>query len=197
MDPSEKKVEISSYQKGINRLFEHQDQFEGAIMEYILGVNSKYGSNMFPTPQIAKILLDKLHFKKTQFPIIHKIVRTILANWEQHGWVEYITTTKSGRNRRTKFIYRFSPENLQLIKGRLIGSSITQIEDEILGSEEPVKDMMRSREAILQKWTDEINDILNEIDAGEAEPEDQLEYDTIEDAEPDVAEDNPDEDEHE
>ena len=56
---------------------------------------------------------------------------------------------------------------------------------------------MRSREAILQKWTDEINDILNEIDAGEAEPEDQLEYDTIEDAEPDVAEDNPDEDEHE
>jgi DNA-binding PadR family transcriptional regulator len=174
---------ISSYQKGINRLFEHQDRFERVIIEYILSVNSKYGSNMFPTPQIAKIMLDKLQFKKTQFPIIHKIVRTILENWEKQGWVEYVTTTKSGRNRRTKFIYRFSPENLEVLKGRFIGSSITAIEQDM---DIPTdKDMLRSREEILRRWTDQIHDIVTGLESEDVEEDDDLDPDDIEDSDED------------
>jgi DNA-binding PadR family transcriptional regulator len=166
-----KKSELSSYQKGINRLFEHREKFERVIIEYILFVNSTYGSNMFPTPQIAKIMVDKLQFKKTQFPIIHKIVREILNEWEQNGWVEYVTTTKSGRNRRTKFIYRFTPENLELLKGRFIGTSIRDIELERPHDEAPLKDTLKSRERILQQWIDDINEVINNIEPDKEEIE--------------------------
>ena len=77
---------------------------------------------MFPTPQIAKILLEKLKMKKTQFPILHKIIRTILSEWESQGICEYVTTTKSGRNRRTKYVYKFNPDNIEFLKGRFITS---------------------------------------------------------------------------
>lgn len=165
---------ISSYQKGINRLLENKAEFEKLIIEYLLFVNSKYRSNMFPTPQIAKILLEKLNMKKTQFPIIHKIVRTILEEWTKHGWCEYVSTTKSGRNRRTKFIYKFNPENMQFLKGRFISSSITEIEHDIVGDGQKAHaDTMMTRDAILDDWVNKVHDLIDEIDAEAAEPEDK------------------------
>ena len=112
--------------------------FEHLIIEYLLMVNSKYRSNMFPTPQIAKILLEKLKMKKTQFPILHKIIRTILSEWESQGICEYVTTTKSGRNRRTKYVYKFNPDNIEFLKGRFITSSINEIETGILNDESEI-----------------------------------------------------------
>jgi len=165
---------ISSYQKGINRLLENKAEFEKLIIEYLLFVNSKYRSNMFPTPQIAKILLDKLQMKKTQFPIIHKIVRTLLEEWEKRGWCEYVSTTKSGRNRRTKFIYKFNPENMQFLKGRFISSSISDIENDIVeGAEREHADTMKTRDAILEDWVNKVQDLMDKIDVEAAEPEDK------------------------
>lgn len=164
----------SSYQKGIDRLLLNKGNFEALIIEYLLTVNSKYRSNMFPTPQIAKILLDKLKMKKTQFPILHKIVRTILADWEKQNCCEYVTTTKSGRNRRTKFIYRFNPDQIQFLKGRFITSSINQIEQEIVSeNKEPLEDILKSRENILEDWLANVKDDMEEIDVDEAEPVDK------------------------
>lgn len=175
-----KNSELSSYQKGINRLFEHREKFERVIIEYILFVNSTYGSNMFPTPQIAKIMVDKLQFKKTQFPIIHKIVREILNEWEKNGWVEYVTTTKSGRNRRTKFIYRFTPENLELLKGRYIGTSIRDIETDRPHDDAPLKDTLKTRERILQQWIDNINEVISDIEPEKEEIEEYGEESDVE-----------------
>ena len=164
--------ELSSYQKGINRLLQHQDKFEALIIEYLLSVNSKYNSNMFPTTQIAKVLLAKLEMKKTQFPILHKIIRTIMNDWNDNGWCEYVTTTKSGRNRRTKFIYSFSSENFQFLKGRFISSSITKIEEELLGNpDDKMNDAMKSRDLILEGWMSKIEDMMNEIEFSEEDIE--------------------------
>jgi hypothetical protein len=172
---------VSSYQKGINRLLEHKSNFETLIIDYLLAVNSKYRSNMFPTPQIAKILLEKLKMKKTQFPILHKIVRTLLADWEKQGLCEYVTTTKSGRNRRTKFIYRFTPDNFQYLKGRYISSSIDAIEQHPPEHEERlVFDTMKTREAILDDRLNEIRETMEDLDTTDADPED---VDAWEDAE--------------
>ena len=55
MSQKKTKPKISSYQKGINKLLEEKGKFEYLIIEYVLSVNSKYNSSMFPTPQIAKI----------------------------------------------------------------------------------------------------------------------------------------------
>jgi len=176
----------SSYQKGIDRLLLNKANFESLIIEYLLTVNSKYRSNMFPTPQIAKILLDKLKMKKTQFPILHKIVRTILAEWEKQNFCEYITTTKSGRNRRTKFIYRFNPDQIQFLKGRFITSSINQIEQEITNeNKEPLEDILKSRENILEDWLASVKDEMEDMDVQEAESVDK---EALTDSETDIAE---------
>ena len=63
-EEEDQNLKESSYQKGINRLLEQKAMFEHLIIEYLLMVNSKYRSNMFPTPQIAKIFLEKLKMEK-------------------------------------------------------------------------------------------------------------------------------------
>jgi hypothetical protein len=58
---------ISSYQKGIeNLLDQNREEFENIIAEYIIGVHNKYFSNMFPSTQICKVLLDRLDKKKSK-----------------------------------------------------------------------------------------------------------------------------------
>ncbi len=161
---------VSSYQKGINNLLDHREDFEMLISEYLLSVNSKYRSNMFPTPQIAKVLLGKLKLKKTKFAIIHKIVRIILKDWETHGWCSYVTTTKSGRNRKNKVVYQFSPKNFQFLKGKFISGSISEIENdpsEANDNQAPVREAMKTREIIFEDWTYEIQDLLNKVDEKE------------------------------
>jgi hypothetical protein len=173
---------ISSYQKGLNRLLEHKEKFEKIIIEYLVSVNSKYNSNMFPTPQIAKIMLSKLVMKKTQFPILHKVVRTILADWKDLGWCEYVTTTKSGRNRRTKIIYKFSKENFDFLKGKLISSSILEIEGEIKGDPNAPHDkIMKSRDNIVDDWMYEVQNEIDAIDFDNAEIEDVDKIENIDD----------------
>jgi len=172
---------VSSYQKGIRKIMGHKSDFEMLISEYLLSVNSKYKSNMFPTPQIAKVLVSKLKVKKTKFPIIHKIVRMILKEWCDNGWCEFVSTTRSGKNRKNKYVYKFSPENFKFLKGKFITGSINEIEmsgkegkekshhdntpniGEIEG-DIPIKDAMKSREIIFEDWIFEIQDLINDVD---------------------------------
>ena len=165
---------LSSYQKGINRLLQHQEKFERLILEYLLSVNSKYNSNMFPTPQVAKVLLSKLKMKKTQFPILHKIVRTIIGEWQEHGWCKFVSTSRSTKNRRTKSVYSFTPENIQFLKGRYISSSISKIEDEIQADPNvSVDNTMKTREVIMDDWEYKIREMLDDINVDEADEEDR------------------------
>ena len=161
--------ETSSFQKGIDRLLERKAFFEREIIEYLISVNSKYNSNIFPSTQIAKILLGNLKMKKTQYPIIHKVVREILNNWKENGLAELVTTAHSGRNKRTKKIYQFSPENLQQLKGRIINSSIEDMEKG--EKDRKLVQTMRTRKEILQDLGFKIDDFIENVMEGSSEME--------------------------
>ncbi len=97
------------------------------ILEYITKVNSNWKSNVFTSARLAKIALERLGDKSTRFPIIHCIVRKTLGNLAEKGFCTYLTTTKLGRCRKTKDVYKFNPSGMRWIKQRIIEQSIKGI----------------------------------------------------------------------
>ncbi len=155
--------EKSSFIKGIDKLLENSAIFEREIIDYILSVNSKFHSNTFPTTQLAKILMNKLKFKQTQYPIIHKVIREIFKKWEAEDLCKYISTSKAGRNRRTKDIYKFTEEQINVLKAKLIETSIAEISDETLDPKKDVQQML-SREEILKRIEEQAEFLMTEMD---------------------------------
>ena len=97
------------------------------ILEYITKVNSNWHSNVFTSARLAKIALEQLGDRSTRFPIIHSIVRKTLGNLAEKGFCTYLTTTKLGRCRKTKDVYKFNPSGIKWIKHRIIEESIKEI----------------------------------------------------------------------
>ncbi len=163
----------SSYDKGVEKMLAYSKDFEDIILEYICRVNAKFYSNVFPSTQLAKIIMNKLQAKKTSFPIIHKIVREILKRWEEKEVCEHVRTTKYSKSRsKTKEIYKFPDVGLAELKKRLISSSIDLIE-----KEDPVKfcegNVMKTREEILDGFQREIDgffDFMEEEESEKGEP---------------------------
>lgn len=188
--------EKSSYLKGIDRLLENSDMFEREIIDYILSVNSKFHSNTFPTTQLAKILLEQLKFKQTQYPIIHKVIREIFKKWADEDICTYVSTAKAGRNRRTKDIYKFNEDQIKILKGKLIESSIEDIQDDSVDPKKEIQ-QMKTREEILRRFHEHADNIISEILDGDFEDfdlddnfDDDEEFDEDEDDDEDDDEDN-------
>ncbi|MFX0097930.1 MAG: hypothetical protein ACFE7E_09245 [Candidatus Hodarchaeota archaeon] len=97
------------------------------VLEYITKVNSNWHSNVFTSARLAKITLERLGDKSTRFPIIHSIIRKTLQNLAERGFCTYMTTTKLGRCRKTKDVYKFNPSGIRWIKQRIIEQSIKGI----------------------------------------------------------------------
>lgn len=154
----------SSYSRGIENLLKNSRKFENIMMEYIIRTNSRYFSNVFPSTQLAKVVLDKLDEKKTKFPIIHKIIREILKQWEKNNLCIHVTTTKYSKSRtKTKEVYRFHQGGLNELKKEIISASIERIEEGMDKTEIPT-DSLKTREDILEGFQTEIEDFFRAIE---------------------------------
>lgn len=152
---SDKKT--SSYQKGIEKLLEKKEGFEWIIASYLINTHNKFKSNVFPTTQIAKIVMNKMGKKKTQYPILHKIVREIFKIWTDEEICE-IARQKRRESKKTKMIYRITDYGFTVLKTKVIEFSIQNIEGSISTEFEP---STRTREEILGDY---LQDILDELD---------------------------------
>ncbi|MHA1819246.1 MAG: hypothetical protein ACTSU2_13390 [Promethearchaeota archaeon] len=158
---------VSSYQKGINRLMENRAGFEWIIANYLIDTRNKFKSEVFPTTQIAKIVVDKMGKKKTQYSIIHKVVREILNLWAQQGICELIDNT-SKNTKKTKRIYKFTPEGFSILKARVINFNIENIKGNISEDFEP---KTRTREEILKDY---LQTLLDEFEDAVYSDEDYI-----------------------
>lgn len=150
---------ISSYQKGIENLLDHnREEFENIIAEYIIGVHNKYFSNMFPSTQICKVLLDRLDKKKSKFSIFHKIVREILNNWKNKDLCEIVSQKK---RHSIKTVVKFGDEGLNHLKQKVLDFSIKKIEDEIeIRHTEEEEKVLKTREKIIEDMEYKIRDLF-------------------------------------
>lgn len=150
--------DLSSYQKGIQNLFEkYREQFETIISEYILEVHNKYYSNMFPSTQICKILIDKLDKKRSKFSIFHKIVRKILKNWVNTDICEVVSKSKG---HSVKTVVKFDDQGFKMLKQKIIDFSIKKIQEDLEIEVEAV-DSLKSRDKIIEDLEYDIKDLFN------------------------------------
>ncbi|MHA1264237.1 MAG: hypothetical protein ACTSRS_03300 [Candidatus Helarchaeota archaeon] len=123
--------QLSSFEKGIMRRLEKERKLlEWLMAEYIIGVNSKWHSDNFPSTQLAKVVLNVTNRSRREFSSIHRIIREILKDWEENrGFCRYITTTKYAHCRRTKNIYHFPSDGLKKMKELIIDKHIDFIKN--------------------------------------------------------------------
>ncbi|MHA1276699.1 MAG: hypothetical protein ACTSQI_08850 [Candidatus Helarchaeota archaeon] len=81
---------------------------EAIMKDCISEINFKWSSNVFTSSTITKIILKKLELPKTQFRIIHRIVRDIFKKWEEKSYCEHIETTHYAHCKKTKMIIQFN-----------------------------------------------------------------------------------------
>ncbi|MHA1357853.1 MAG: hypothetical protein ACTSQI_03120 [Candidatus Helarchaeota archaeon] len=128
MDENNKK--LSSFDKGIKkRLSKERPVIEWLMGEYIIGVNSKWHSDNFPSTQLTKVVLSITRRSKKDFSSTHRLIREILKDWESSGYCTYITTTKYAHCRKTKMIYHFPADGLKKIKEMIIDRHIEFIKN--------------------------------------------------------------------
>jgi hypothetical protein len=161
------KIPLSSFEKGIKkRLSREKQAIEWIIGKYIIGVNSKWNSDNFPSTQLAKVVLNVTGQPKKDFSSMHRLVREILMDWEK-GICNYVTTTKYAHCRKTKMVYYFPPEGLKKIKEMLIDQHLDLIKNwDLLKNEMFVddQDVMKTRENIIRILSFEILNFKNKIE---------------------------------
>lgn len=155
---SDKYSELSSYEKGIQKLLENSDGFEWIIANYLIETYNKFKSTVFPTTQIAKVLMNKLNKKKSQFAIIHKIVRELMMKYEKEEICTKIEIKRNMESKRTKTIYKFSEEGFKVLKSKIIGFNIKNIEGKISNEFEPAT---RPREDYIMDY---VRNVLDELE---------------------------------
>ena len=123
-------ADLSSFEKGIKRrLSKERKIIEGLMAEYVVGVNSKWHSDNFPSTQLTKVVLNITRRGKKDFSSTHRLIREILKDWEKLDYTEYVTTTKYAHCRKTKMIYYFPANGLKKLKELIIDRHIEIIKD--------------------------------------------------------------------
>jgi hypothetical protein len=162
------KIPLSSFEKGIKkRLSREKQAIEWIIGKYIVGVNSKWNSDNFPSTQLAKVVLNVTGQPKREFSSMHRLIREILMNWEKEEICKYVTTTKYAHCRKTKMVYYFPPEGLKKIKEMLIDQHLDLIKNwDLLKNERFIdnEDVMKTRENIIRFLSFEILNFKNRIE---------------------------------
>jgi hypothetical protein len=129
-DKDKSNSNLSSFEKGIKkRLSKERPIIEWVMGEYIVGVNSKWHSDNFPSTQLTKVVLSVTRRSKRDFSSTHRIIREILKDWESLEYCQYITTTKYSHCRKTKMIYHFPANGLKKIKEMIIDQHIDFIKN--------------------------------------------------------------------
>ncbi|MHA1271150.1 MAG: hypothetical protein ACTSPY_15255 [Candidatus Helarchaeota archaeon] len=82
---------------------------EHIIESYVLSVNTKYNSHVFPSSQLTKVVIKELRIEnKNKFRIYHTKVKEILKKWEQKDYCEHVDTTHYAHCKKTKMIFQFT-----------------------------------------------------------------------------------------
>jgi len=165
--------QLSSFEKGIKkRLSREKQAIEWIIGKYIIGVNSKWNSDNFPSTQLAKVVLNVTGQGKSDFSSMHRLIREILVDWQNTGFCEYVTTTKYAHCRKTKMVYYFPPAGLKKIKEILIDQHLDIIKNWEDGNWENYidsTDVMKTRENIIKLMSFELLNLGNKIDESVSE----------------------------
>ena len=157
----------SSFERGIDRkLEENFELLEWLTGEYVLSVNSKWGSNDFPSSQLAKMILKILEKEKTNFSVFHRLVKEILKKWEKDGISEYVTTTKYAHSRKTKMIFRFDDEGIKKLKEKIMTYSISllQKQDDLFIKIVSQRKAMKTREKIIDLSMMDVENLFLDFD---------------------------------
>ena len=149
------KKEISSYDKGINKILKKSQGFEWIIASYLVDTHDKFKSNVFPSTQVAKIVMDKLDKERTKFAVVHRIVREIMKKYQEEGLCERL---ERGRAKKTKKIYKFTDYGFKVLKSKIINFNIENIKGTI-PDEYQVE--TRSREDMLMHY---LQDMVDQFD---------------------------------
>lgn len=166
--PEENEPHLSSFEKGIKkRLSREKATLEWIIGKYIIGVNSKWNSDNFPSTQLTKVVLNITGQGKSEFSSMHRLIREILIVWQKNGFCQHVTTTKYAHCRKTKMVYYFPPDGLKKLKGILISQHLDIIKNWQEGDLENYLDsidVMKTRENIIKLMSFELLNFTSKID---------------------------------
>jgi len=87
---------------------ELNEKLESLMKDYVSDTNLKWNSDVFTSASVAKVMLKKIRGPKTQFRIVHKIVRDVLKDWEAKAYCDHIETTHYAHCKKTKMIFQFN-----------------------------------------------------------------------------------------
>ncbi|MHA1311159.1 MAG: hypothetical protein ACTSWR_03315 [Candidatus Helarchaeota archaeon] len=154
---------LCSFEKGIfNKLKDNKDILSILMAEFIVKNNSKWNSNDFPSSQITKVILKLLISDNITFPVMHRIIKEILKEWESQKICDYLQTTKYGHCRKTKEIYRFSSEGINKLKEFIIYNNIKIIKNsrEYMDKLIQTKEIMKTRSSLINEIKFNYEEIL-------------------------------------
>ncbi|MHA1697182.1 MAG: hypothetical protein ACTSXT_10085 [Candidatus Helarchaeota archaeon] len=84
---------------------------EHVIEKYVLSINDKYNSHVFPSSLLTKVVMKELKIEnKNKFRIYHSKVKKILNKWVNKEYCEHIDTTHYAHCKKTKMIYQFTDD---------------------------------------------------------------------------------------
>lgn len=135
-------------------------EIKAIMFDYITKINSRYHANEFTSSQLAKRVMNTTEIEKTRFPIVHRLVKETLREWEEQGLCTHISLTKYSRCRKTKDTYRFKTKGIKEIKEQTIEETIRTVGKGEL-SESPI---MRSREMIIKDRLEELVNNVSKMD---------------------------------
>lgn len=86
---------------------------EEIIQEYILEVNQKWNSYVFPSSQLTKIVMNSMSLPLSYYRIYHQMTKQILKKWERQDICQFIETESEISKKREKLLYRFSDNSIR------------------------------------------------------------------------------------
>jgi len=93
--------------RGRKRQIRINPKVEEIIQDYIIEVNQKWSSNVFPSTQLAKVALRKLKKQKSYYRTYHMMVKQILKKWEKQNICQNIESDLAPTQKSKKLFYKF------------------------------------------------------------------------------------------
>ena len=90
-----------------------QKIIEEELYDYVIGVNRKWNSNIFPSSSLAKAILKNLHESRNKYRKYHTTVKKVLNKWANKGFCKLIDMTSLPSGKKTKFIYQFEFDKMK------------------------------------------------------------------------------------
>ena len=99
--------------RGRKRQVKIDPKVEEIIQDYIISVNQKWKSNVFPSSQLTKIAVKSLGIPKSYYRIYHQMIKQILKKWEKQNICMFVDTEVSASQKVKRICYQFSDNSIK------------------------------------------------------------------------------------